>query len=293
MSLSNKVPISAIILTYNEEKNIKDCLESIKGLCDDIFIVDSYSIDNTLEIAKKYSNNITQNQFENYSQQRNWAFQNLPIKTEWILNLDADHRVTDQLRDELIDLFSNNIDDGIKGFLVSRRTIFLNKWIKHGGHYPAYHSILFRKNYGHCENKLYDQHFVVDGKTKKLDGDIIDIITDSLSNFILRHNSWAELEAKQIIDNNYSKQSDYHVQPSLSGNPIQRKRFYRQFYYKLPMFIRPTLYFIYRYFIRLGFLDGTQGLIFHFLQGFWFRFLVDAKIYEVSKERKRMETHGD
>ena len=275
--------ISAIILTYNEEKNIEDCLKSVSEIIDSIFIVDSGSTDNTLNICKKYTDKIYTNKFENYSQQRNWALDNLPIKTGWIMNLDADHRISDELKDELKQIFSAKIDDNIKGFLSSRRTIFMNRWIKHGGHYPVYHAFLFRKGFGYCENKVYDQHFVVDGNVKILKGDIIDIITDSLTTFTSRHNLWSDLETRESLQSGASQISDV-ITPSLTGHPIEKRRMYKKYYLNLPLFVRPMLYFIYRYFFRLGFLDGKEGLIFHFLQGFWFRFLIDAKIYENSSK---------
>lgn len=112
--------ISVVILTYNEQNNIEDCLKSINGISDNIFIVDSDSTDDTINIAKKYTDKIYTNKFENYSQQRNWALDNLPIETEWVMNLDADHRLSDELRDELISIFSKGIEDNIKGFLSSR-----------------------------------------------------------------------------------------------------------------------------------------------------------------------------
>ena len=275
--------ISVVILTYNEEKNIEECLKSLNGIAENIFIVDSGSTDDTINIVKKYTDKIYTNTFENYSQQRNWAFDNLPINTEWIMNLDADHRVTEELKNELIEIFSASIDNDIKGFLSSRKTIFMNRWIKHGGHYPVYHAFMFRKGFGYCEDKIYDQHFVVNGKVKILNGDIIDIITDSLSTFTLRHNLWSDLEAIEAFKNN-TQEGTGTISPKLSGHPIEKRRLLKKFYLKFPLFVRPIVYFLYRYFIRFGFLDGKEGLIFHFLQGFWFRFLIDAKLYEHYKK---------
>lgn len=276
------LPISAIILTYNEEKNIADCIESVKDWAEEIFVIDSYSDDRTLEIAKDYTDKIFQNRFDNYSQQRNWALQNLPITTEWILNLDADHRVTPELKEELNIVLQEEEDDSTDGFLVSRRTIFMGRWIKHGGHYPVYHAILFKRGKGRCEGKLYDQHYKIDGKVKKLNGDIIDVIGDSLTSFTERHNRWATLEAKDQTD--YIENSNDVIIGKRTGHEIEKRRYLRERYYKLPLFIRPFLFFCYRYFLKLGFLDGKEGLIFHVLQGFWFRFIVDAKIYEIKKD---------
>ncbi len=278
---------SVIILTFNEERNIEACLESLLPLNAQIFIVDSGSTDKTLEICGKYTTHIYDHPFTNYGVQRNWALNNLPITTNWVLNLDADHRVTPELADELITTFKNPVESELNGFLVSRRTMFMGKWIKHGGHYPTYHAILFRKDFGQCEDKLYDQHFKVTGKTRLLKHDMIDIITDSLNTFISRHNHWATLEAKYHFDElNADEANEGVVKAKFFGNPIERRRFIKKRYESFPLFVRPVIYYLIRYFIRLGFLDGTEGLIFHFLQGFWFRFLVDAKIYELNKANK-------
>ena len=128
-----KLPISLIILTYNEEKNIGECLESVKDLFEEIFIVDSYSTDKTLEIAGKYTNKIYKNPFKNYSAQRNWAFEKLPLKKDWIFNMDADHRMTPELGKELVSIFSAPVSENISGYMASRKTIFMGKWIRHGG----------------------------------------------------------------------------------------------------------------------------------------------------------------
>jgi exosortase/archaeosortase family protein len=143
---------------------------------------------------------------------------------------------------------------------------------------------LFRKGFGQCEDKLYDQHFKVTGKTQLLKHDMIDIITDSLNTFISRHNQWATLEAKYHFDElNADEANERVVKAKFFGNPIERRRYIKKRYESFPLFVRPVIYYLIRYFIRRGFLDGTEGLIFHFLQGFWFRFLIDAKIYELNK----------
>jgi glycosyltransferase involved in cell wall biosynthesis len=274
---------SIVILTYNEERNIKACLESIVTLNCPIFLVDSGSTDQTLGIVEKYPVQVFHHPFENYGAQRNWAFEHLPIQTPWILNMDADHRITPELAIELAHIFSNTISEQIKGFLISRRTLFMGKWMKYGGHYPVYHAILFRKGFGNCEDKLYDQHFVVEGQCETIKTDMIDTLTDSLQSFTERHNRWSTLEAEDQFYGYATKNTAQLVQAKANGNAQQRRRYAKSLYEKFPLFVRPFIYFLIRYFIKLGFLDGGRGLIFHFLQGFWFRFLVDAKIYELRK----------
>lgn len=272
-----KSAVTVIILTYNEEKNIRACLESVVDFSDHVFVVDSGSTDKTLEITNEFSVKVFSNSFDNYAQQRNWAIENLPITTEWILNIDADHRLTTELKTNITQNIEKGVPDEINGYLASRRTMFMGKWIKYGGHYPTYHAVMFRKGFGKCEEKLYDQHFLVTGKTLKLKGDIIDLITDSLTTFTERHNKWSTLEATQQLKSDLDEDT---IKGSLTGNAIQMRRYLKNIYEKFPLFVRPFVYFTIRYFFRLGFLDGRRGLIFHFLQCFWFRFLVDAKIYE-------------
>ncbi len=273
-------PISAIVLTFNEERNIEACLDSLRDVVDEIVIVDSYSTDKTLEIAGRYDCEIVQHPFENYSQQRNWALDNLKLAHEWVLNLDADHRVSDQLRGELTREFARPIDKAINGYLVSRRTMFMGRWMRHGGHYPVYQAPLFRRGCGRCEDRLYDQHFVVTGECKLLRGDIIDAFSESLTRFTARHNVWSDLE----IGDKRLGNGDNVLAGKILGDRRQRRRALRNVYDRSPLFVRAFGYFVYRYFLRLGFRDGIEGLIFHTLQGFWFRVLIDAKLYESRKK---------
>lgn len=282
-----KNSLSIIILTFNEEKNIEACLQSIAGLKCTVFLVDSGSTDTTLAIAANYEVQVYHHPFENYGAQRNWALKNLPIETPWILNMDADHRMTAELSVELENIFNQSVSETTMGFLISRRTLFMGKWIKYGGHYPTYHAILFRIGYGTCEDKLYDQHFVVNGHCEKLKSDMIDTLTDSLQSFTERHNRWSTLEAEDQFYGYAAKNKEYLIKSDVKGNALERRRYTKSIYEKFPLFVRPFIYFFIRYFLKLGFLDGLRGLIFHFLQGFWFRFLVDAKIYELRKYRSK------
>ncbi|MBI5401663.1 glycosyltransferase [Candidatus Wolfebacteria bacterium] len=279
---NKKEPISVIILTYNEELNIENCLKKVAEWCDEIFVVDSYSTDKTLEIAKKYGAKIAQRPFKNQAEQFNWALDNLDIKNEWVLRLDADEYLTDELKNEITEKLENT-PNNISGFYLRRRVYFMGRWIKHGGYYPIWLLRLFR--YGKAryqEERNVDEHLsLLEGVTGKMKNDFIDDNKKDLTWWIKKHNSYASREAGEIIKQPTT--NNQQLTTKLGGQP-ERKSWLRQnLYLKMPMFFRACVYFVYRYFFRLGFLDGKEGLIFHFLQGFWYRFLVDAKIYERKK----------
>jgi len=271
------VSLSVIVLTHNEEANLPECLESLKGLDCEVFVVDSGSTDRTVEIAKAAGTTVVEHPFDNYGAQRNWAQHHLPLRGDWILHLDADERLTAELVVEIKQTLQQSPDD-IDGFLLRKRTVFMGRWIRHGGHYPSYHLRLFRRERGFCEDRLYDQHFLVSGRVGRLKHDYLDVITSDLHTWTLRHARWAGLEAREMMADHDAAR---RVRPALSGSPIERRRWMRErLYARAPLFVRAFLYWFYRYVVRLGFLDGRQGLVFHFLQGCWYRFLIDATIYE-------------
>lgn len=276
------LPISVIFLTHNEEQNIERSLRSVAGWASEVFVVDSGSTDRTLEIAQQYVDQIVHHNFDNYAQQRNWAQSNLTLNNDWIFHIDADEWVTPELRDSLAAFFASDHVDETNGVLIRRRTEFMGRWIKHGGHYPSYHLRIYRHQRGRCEERKYDQHFVVEGKTHRLDhGDLVDPVMADLDSWTMRHIKWANLEMEELHASQPHSVTGIAVTPRLTGNLIERRRWARtSIYNRLPLFLRAIGYFLFRYFIRLGFLDGREGLIFHFLQGFWFRFYIDAKLWE-------------
>ncbi len=270
-------PLSVVVLTLNEERNLPACLTSLEELRCEILVVDSGSTDRTGEIARRANAVVLEHPFEHYGAQRNWAQANLPFDSDWILHLDADERLTPELVREMNQTLAEDLT-GINGFLLRKRTIFMGRWIRHGGHFPSYHSRLFRRAFGRCEDRLYDQHFLVEGRVDRLHNDYLDVLTSDITTWAHRHVRWAELEAKELISAAMRDQ----VQPSFFGDPIQRRRWLRTGpYAHAPLFLRAFLYFAYRYIVRFGFLDGREGLIFHFLQGCWYRFMVDVMLEEL------------
>lgn len=276
------LPVSAIVLTLNEEQQIDACLRSLAPWAGEIWVVDSGSTDRTVEIARGYTDKVVTHPFENYARQRNWAQEQLPLAHEWVFHLDADERVTPELAASLRRLFAAGTGR-IAGAMASRRTVFMGRAIMHGGHYPTYHLRLLRRGRGRCEDRLYDQHFLADGPTARLAGDIVDVITADLTVWTQRHARWAELEAREQLE--AADLARRQVTPSLTGTPIERRRWLRASYSRMPLFARAFGYFFVRYLLRLGFRDGMEGLIFHFLQGCWYRFLIDAKLYELRRAR--------
>ncbi|MDT8345541.1 MAG: glycosyltransferase family 2 protein [Thermohalobaculum sp.] len=272
--------LSVIVLAKDEEANLPDLIASIAPLDAACFLVDSGSTDRTVEIARAAGFHVAEHAWQTYAAQRNWAFDTLPIATPWTLCLDADERLTPEAAREIGALVAAGAA-AHDGYTLRKRTIFMGRWLKHGGQYPAYHLRLFRTGKGRCEDRLYDQHFVVDGSVGQIESDYIDILTDSLTKWTERHNMWATLEAREMLGLAEDRQQ---VDAKWRGTPIERKRFLRmKVYRRFPLFVRPFLLFLFDYVVRLGFLDGRPGLIFHVLQRFWFRFLVDAKIYELRR----------
>lgn len=269
--------ISVIILSFNSESTLPRTLEAASMLSDDVHIVDSYSGDRSCEIATRAGAVVCKHEFLNYSAQRNWAIANLPLKHDWELHLDADEIVSAELMRNLRHLQDSSEADQVNGFYVPRLVRFLGRNIRHGGMFPIWHLRLFRRGYGRCEEREYDQHFIVDGPKRKLHGPIIDDIRMPLREWITRHNRWSDAEVSELCG---SSGSHGAVAPRLFGNPIERKRFLKQIYLRFPLLFRAFALFGYRYIFRLGFLDGREGTIFFAFQAFCFRMVVDAKLYE-------------
>jgi glycosyltransferase involved in cell wall biosynthesis len=278
------VCVSAFVLTRNEEQNLEACLDSLHGWCDDIHIVDSFSTDGTLEIAERYGAQIHQHRFEGHTKQRTWALRNVPFAHEWVLALDADHRVTAELRDELAARFAVAPRE-LDGFFICRRQIFRGRWIRFGGYYPKYQLKLFRHSSAFLDDNEFDYRFYVNGRTGKLKHDIIESNQNEwrISFFIEKHNRFAsELAAEEIKRNQGGL--EYLAKTRFFGDPDQRILWLKTRWNSLPLYLRPFLLFVYRYFLRLGFLDGKEGFIFHFLQSLWFRLLVDIRREELEAQ---------
>jgi len=277
--------ITLIILTYNEELHLQRCLESVKNLAERIIIVDSFSTDKTCEIAQQFGAEVIQRKFVNQAEQFQWALENTNISTEWVFRLDADEYILPELYQEIKEKL-NHLPQEITGINLKRRLYFQSSWIKRGGFYPLRLLRIWRNGAAVMEQKMMDEHTVLmHGKSIDFDHDFVDENLSSLVKWTDKHNNYSTREAIMRLD------AQYHF---LEQNQQNLHKSNKQFYLKLPLFLRAFVYFCYRYFIKLGFLDGRNGLIWHVLQGFWYQFLVDAKIAQVEyfskKENKPVKT---
>jgi len=283
----DKMPITAIIMTLNEKQNLEECLTSIKDYMDDIIIVDSFSSDNTLEIAKKFTNKIYQSKFINQAKQFIWAIANTDIKNEWILRIDADERWTKEGFEELSKIIEQDSADGV---YVKMKIFFMGRWIKHGGFYPNYFLRVYKKSKGTMEDRWMDEHIKVDGKTIISNIDVIESNYDRQKNISLwtdKHNKYSTREAVEFLIAKH-KLKEMDSVANIFGNKTEKKRWLKEkLYFRIPLFLRPFLYYIHRYIFKLGFLDGKEGFIFHYLHAFWYRFLVDVKVYQIEQLAKK------
>lgn len=273
-------------MTYNEEINLPACLEAISPFVDDIVLVDSFSSDKTLDIARNYTAKIHQNTFINYAKQFNWALANTEIKNEWILRLDADERWTPEGFAELRAIIEGDQADGV---FVKMKIFFMGRWIRHGGFYPNNFLRVYKKSKGAMEDRWMDEHIQVDGQTLASNIDVIEANYDRQKNIGLwttKHNGYSTREAVEFLCQKH-RLIQIDTIGRFFGNKTERKRWLKEnVYFKAPLFVRPFLYFIYRYFFKLGFLDGKEGFIFHTLHAFWYRFLVDAKVLQIERNAK-------
>lgn len=273
--------VSVIILTQNEEKHIIRCLDSLRPFTSQVFIVDSFSTDRTVELARAWGAVVVQNAWVNYATQFNYGIANTPFTTGWLMRMDADEYVMPELAQE-INQKLNGLPPTIGGVYVKRRVLFMGQWIRHGAFYPTWLLRLWRRGDGMCEQVWHDEHIkLTKGEPINFEHDIVDYNLNNLTWWTQKHNNYTILEAINLLNYRYRFDEDEKVQPHFFGSQEQRKRYLKERYAALPLFTRPILYFLYRYFIRLGFLDGKAGFAWHFLQALWYRFLVDAKVMEV------------
>ncbi|MGQ0737264.1 MAG: glycosyltransferase family 2 protein [Acidobacteriota bacterium] len=287
MTESVRPGVSVVVLTYNEERNLSACLSSVLPWAAAVFVVDSGSTDRTIAIASRAGAQVVAHPFETHARQWAWALEHLPIATDWVLGLDADQRVTPALADAIGEATGPG-SGGHAGYYVNRRQVFRGRWIRHGGYYPKYLLKLFRRGRVSLDpNELVDHHFEVDGTCGYLSGDLVEDNQNEarIADWIAKHNRYAlamaREERRRILERTPRKRG--------IGTADERTGWMKSAWARMPKYWRPLGYFLYRYVIRLGFLDGREGFIFHFMQAYWYRLLVDINLDELAQARPAEE----
>ena len=282
--------ITAVILTFNESIHLQRCIESIFPLTKNIVVVDSFSTDDTVDIARRCGATILQRAWQNnHSVQFNWALSQLPAKTEWVFRIDADEILTTALIDEIKQTLLT-INSSIVGLQCIRKMVFQGSLLKYGGMGGTRTLRLFRFGHGRSESRWMDEHIKLDGQSLNLSGAIIDNNLQSLEWWRAKHENYAKREAVDLLNLKYHfSASDSVASQAVVSQLSLKRKIKEKIYARLPKGLRSIAYFMYRYILLGGFLDDANGRSFHRLQGYWYRNLADRNVAQV--ERYKQE-HG-
>jgi len=279
-------PFSFLVLSYNDELHLPKLFESIKGLEAKVFVLDSGSTDGTLGICRQYGAEIAHHPFENHPRQWHSALSIFQLNAPWVVALDADQILSPGLY-QLLNDFDDAMHHDVNGIYFNRKNFYKGKWIRYGGYFPFYMLKMFRLKHGISDlNENMDHRFLVSGKTIiwKQGYLLEENFKESKVQFwIEKHNRYSDLLALEEVER-MQKIRLQVIKPKILGSPNERKAYLKRIWWKMPRFFRPAFYFGYRMTFQLGMLDGKTGIIFHFLQAFWFRLIVDIKIEELLKE---------
>jgi glycosyltransferase involved in cell wall biosynthesis len=282
------IPLSVLVTTRDEEANVERCLRSVQGFADQVFVLDSESTDGTVEIAQKYAE--VRTLAYDHSRIIPWIFQwgldHLPIRNDWVLILEADQALPPALRRELAELFARPSIEA-DGFYIRRRQIFRGKPLRFGGYGGKVLLKLFRRSRSGLDPVEQDTRVYVRGPVGRLRAPLEEhnVKEDSIQFYLQKHLRYAEAFAREEFERRRGG-IPWKTAPRLLGTPDERILWMKSRYYRMPLYVRPFLYFLYRYFLLLGILDGKTGLVFHFLQAFWFRLIVDVRLEELLREER-------
>ncbi|WP_211293202.1 glycosyltransferase family 2 protein [Brunnivagina elsteri] len=293
--MSNKIPVSVIIPAKNEEANLPACLASVQR-ADEVFVVDSQSTDKSAEIVQNYGANLVQFNFNGrWPKKKNWSLENLPFRNEWILIVDCDERITPELWDEIAKAIENPEHEG---YYLNRRVFFLGKWIRHGGKYPDWNLRLFKHKVGRYENLNTEdirntgdnevhEHVILPGKVGYLKYDMLHEDFRDMFHWLERHNRYSNWEARVYYNILTGQDKNATIGASLFGDAVQRKRFLKKIWVRLPF--KPLLRFILFYILQRGFLDGKAGYTYGRLLS-QYEYQIGVKLYELRSCNGQLNT---
>ncbi|AYD00576.1 glycosyltransferase family 2 protein [Neorhizobium sp. NCHU2750] len=284
--------VAVLILTHNEEKHIGRALRAVAPFASEVFVVDAFSSDKTVDIASAHGANVLSNPWTNYSKQFQWGLDNAPIKADWVMRLDADEVIEPELAEEIATKLPK-LGQDVAGVNLKRKHIFLGRWIRHGGRYPLILTRIWRRGQGRIEDRWMDEHIMIwGGRTVLFDAPFSDNNLNDIGFFTEKHNKYATREAVDVLNQRYGLfLQDVVLKTEASSFQASAKRFLKErVYNRVPFPISTLCYFLYRYIFQLGFLDRREGLIYHFLQGYWYRFLVGVKVLELDRAIRQFPT---
>jgi glycosyltransferase involved in cell wall biosynthesis len=271
------IDLSVIILTFNEELHIRRCIENVLPIAKEIFLVDSFSCDKTVEIAITLGAKIYQNKFINQALQFNWGLNHLPIQTRWVLRLDADEYLTNELIEEIKEKLPT-VNNDITGIILQREQYCFGKWV-----HPLKLLRIFEYGKGTCEQRWMDEHIQLSsGGMIEFEHKFFDHNLNTFGWWIQKHNGYSIREAIDLLDIELNLLDKDNSEINIGKEAVEKRK-KKLKYARSPLFFRSFLYFIYRYIFKLGFTKGKAGFIWHFFQGWWYRTLVDTKIYEIKQ----------
>lgn len=276
--------VTTVILTFDEEVHIARAIACAQAFSREVLVVDSFSRDRTVEIARGMGARVVQNAWINYARQFRFALEECGIDSEWVLRLDADERIGADLAATLRQALPR-LPLNVTVVVLNRRHVFMGRWIRHGGRYPMHLLRLWRNGLGEVEDRWMDEHVRLrEGRSVALGGEFSDVCERDTAFFVAKHNGYATREALDVLGRKYALFASAPELGEGSGPQARAKRFMKErIYNRLPFGVGPLAYFLFRYIGQLGFLDGRAGLIYHVMQGFWYRFLVDIRVLELER----------
>ena len=293
--MNDKPSIAVIVLTFNESVHLPRALDHVRGFAREIFVIDSFSTDNTVELARSGGATVLQNPFKYQAQQFCWALENAPVTSEWVMRLDADEVVEADLAEE-IKARLPTLPPDVTGINLNRKTIFQGKFIRYGGRYPLTLLRIWRHGKARIEDRWMDEHiYLTEGRAVTFRGGFADWNLFDLTAFTAKHNAYASREALDVLNNQlHLFDEQVALTSTATAKQAKIKRFFKESVYnRIPFEVSALLYFLFRYIFQFGFLDGRRGLVYHALQGFWYRFLVGAKLRELELAAKQATSQDE
>ena len=275
--------VSVVILTFNEARHISRAIASVRPFAKEVLVVDSGSTDETVALAEEAGARVLHHPFVTQARSFQWALDQGSLAAPWTMRLDADEVIEPELQREIAERLPA-LSSSVAGIELKRKHIFMGRFIRHGGRYPLRLVRIWRTGQGRVEDRWMDEHVVVQGGSiVSFNNPFADANENDLGYFIAKHNAYAVREAIEVLNERYALFRRDEALSMQSGQASLKRRIKSGVYNKIPFQVSASLYLFYRYVLQRGFLDGVEGMIYHVLQGGWYRFLVGARVVEFDR----------